>query len=149
MSMPRELTDPVPEDLLVIVVGAHLRAEVADRPIAETLCLEILSRQERAELAGPAPIVCSDLWYLNDQALQRRPTISVGAPEVNAATAHLGSRLATCFVIEGSLRIQLDPDYVDLRACLWGVDTAATATAVTLFGERYLDGFLDAAELVR
>ena len=33
------------------------------------------------------PLVCTDLWYLNHTDLQRRPTICIGGPGVNALAA--------------------------------------------------------------
>lgn len=140
-----------PRTLMLVVVGAHLRAEIADRPIGERLCAAI--RQRQLELAitdgidGPGlrPIVCTDLWYLNSTDLMARPTISIGEPSVNAATAFLSSRLPTTFVMEQAFRIQMDVELINLQACLWGVDAEATAAAVALFEQRYLDEFLRCA----
>jgi hypothetical protein len=48
-------------------------------------------------------------------------------------------------VVEDTLRIQLDLEHVDLQACLWGVDAAATASCLDLFCDRYLGDFLASA----
>ena len=40
--------------------------------------------------------------------------------------------------------IQMDPEFVDLRACLWGMDHDMTAASIDVFEERYLDGFMRA-----
>lgn len=137
---------PDPHRLLPIVVGAHLRAEMAHRPLGYRLCDEISGWQRDAgsESACPAPILCTDLWYLNDQALMTRPTIALGGPELNAVSAYLANRLPTAFVIEQSLQVQLDPEFVTLQACVWGVDDRTTAAGLDVFVERYLDRFLRA-----
>lgn len=132
--------------LLVVVVGAHLRAEQSDRPLGYRLRDSILRWQAAHPDARPlSPVLCSDLWYLNAPELMVRPTISVGAPELNAVSAFFANRLPAALVIDDSLQVQLDPEFVTLRACVWGVDDAATATGVDLFETRYLDAFLRSA----
>jgi hypothetical protein len=135
------------ERLLPIVVGAHLDAEVHDRPLAARLRNRIITwqRDGHDECDDPLePIVLTDLWYLNQQPLRLRPTIAIGPPEVNAATAYLAGKVATAFVAEDQFRIQLDPELIDERTCLWGSTPAATSRAVDLFAERYLEAFLRA-----
>ena len=83
----------------------------------------------------------------SDQALRTRPTIAIGAPEVNAATAYLASRVPTRFAMEGSYRIQLDPEYIERRVCLWGTTTRTTTEALDQFIQRYLDDFLQEVSL--
>ena len=53
--------------------------------------------------------------------------------------------LPTAFVIDQSLQVQLDPEFVTLQACVWGVDEPATRSGVDLFVERYLEAFLCSA----
>jgi len=130
----------------VVVVGAHLQAELADRPLGYRLRDSILRWQAGHPEAHPLqPILCTDLWYLNAEDLMLRPTISVGAPELNAVSAFFANRLPTALVIDDSLQVQLDPEFVTLRACVWGVNEQATATSVDLFETRYLDRFLRSA----
>lgn len=132
--------------LLPIVVGAHLRGELEDRPLAYGLRDRIIAWQREHDDVPPLhPVVCTDLWYLNTEDLLERPAITIGEPAVNAATAFLASRLPTALVMEETLRVQLDLEFLDLRVCLWGADPAATASCLEVFGERYLDGFLTAA----
>jgi hypothetical protein len=90
--------------------------------------------------------VCSDLWYLNNQPLRLRPTITLGRPEINAVTAFLASRVPTAMVVDESFRIQLDPELIDLKACVWGADARDTSEALSCFVERYLSAYLDAVE---
>ncbi|MHC4990644.1 MAG: hypothetical protein ACYTGC_06650 [Planctomycetota bacterium] len=130
------------ERLMLIVVGAHLRAELSDRPLASRLRRAVLDRLDADGLEGPVPVICTDLWYLNDLALRRRPAVAIGSPDVNAATAYLAHRLPTAFVVEGVMRVHMDREAIDPQACAWGSDPDSTARAVDLFVERYLDEFL-------
>jgi hypothetical protein len=135
-----------PQHLLMIVVGAHLEAELADRPLGYRLQNDVVRWQQATPEANPlAPIVCTDLWYLNARDLMLRPTISVGRPEHNAVSAYFTNRLPTALVIDRSLQVQLDPEFVTLQACVWGVDEPATRSGVDLFVERYLEAFLRSA----
>ena len=142
---------PVTESLLLIVVGSSIAAELRDRPLAYRLREHVLDRletreQEFGDAAPPlVPVVCTDLWYLNATEADGRPAITLGDPNVNAATALFSNRLPTAFVIEGSLRVHIDLEFLDLRAAIWGISAAATASAIDLFLERYLDEFLSAA----
>lgn len=138
--------------LLLIVVGAHLRAETQDRAVAYRLrarILELLSARFGPEKHGKphplAPVVCSDLWYLNNESLRTRPTVSVGGPDVNALTAYLADKLPSVLAVEDVFLVQMDPEFADVVACCWGAENADTLAAVDAFAERYLEGFLDAA----
>ena len=137
-----------PKSLLLIVVGAHLRAEVDDRPLAYRLHERVLRRQRELRDAGALdgqplePLVCTDLWYLNDDELLGRPVIALGDPATNAATAYLSNRLPTALVVEPAFRVLLDPEFLDVQTCLWGVNPVATASAVDAFIQRYMDEFL-------
>jgi hypothetical protein len=144
--------------LILIVTGAHLFAEATDRPIAYSLRQRILdwlaahpesTPDSHAPLSGePTPriLVCSDVWYLNNDPLRSRPTISIGGPGANALTAFLADKLPSAFAIEDRLVVQADLDFPDVLACCWGTDVSATAAAVDAFCERYLDAFMEAAE---
>lgn len=125
---------------VVIVVGAPPRAEQSDRPTAYALSDRIVRAVPAA--VRPRPLVCTDLWWLNDPSLRDRPTISIGAPEVNALTAYLADKLPTAFAIDDVLMVQLDPAFGDNLAACWGVNHRQTAAAVDVFAERYLSGFL-------
>lgn len=134
-------------NLILIVVGAHLRAEVADRPLAYRLRERVEAWLEKfgQHLNLPlVPIVCSDIWYLNQDELQRRPTISLGGPGVNALSAYYGDKLASAMIREKQMIIQLDPEFVDLRVCIWGMNHEYTVEAMDHFIRQYLDGYLRA-----
>ena len=136
--------------LIPIVTGVQLNAELGDRPLAyrvESAAREILTR-----LLGPpepnqppalAPVVVSDVFYLNHEALQARPTISVGGPGVNALSAALVNTLPTVVAIEQVLVVQMDLEWNDLRCAVWGMDHLDTVRAVELFlSKGYLETFL-------
>ncbi|HWB20543.1 MAG TPA: hypothetical protein VG711_09605 [Phycisphaerales bacterium] len=144
MSDFTDLDDaPHPDSLIVLVVGSHLRAEIADRPLASRLRDLILAWQSQSDSLAPLfPIICTDLWYLNAPELMARPTIALGDPSVNAAVAYLSPHLPTAFVVDQSFRIHLDPEFIEPRACFWGINHAATASAMQTFASRYLDSFL-------
>ncbi|MCA9293497.1 MAG: hypothetical protein KDA20_06765 [Phycisphaerales bacterium] len=135
------------ERLLLIVTGAHLRAERSHRPLAYRLHDVIAQRfaGDDAMRGALDVLVCSDLWYLNNEDLRHRPTISIGEPGVNALAAFLADRLEPAFVVDDVLSVQLDLDGVDLVASCWGTTPGATASAIDAFVERYLDAFLTRA----
>ncbi|RMH27000.1 MAG: hypothetical protein D6693_06110 [Planctomycetota bacterium] len=138
---------PIDTDRLVLIVtGAHLRAESGDRPIAYRLRDAILDWAARSA-PGETPfdtLVCSDVWWINNEELQTQPTISVGGPGVNALTAQLGEAVPAAFVIEDDLIVQVDLDFADPRAVVWGMNHAATLRAADAFVDRYMDLYLSA-----
>ncbi len=146
-AIPINPVDPAPTargGRVLIVTGAHLRAEVHDRPVAYRLADAFRGRIPRPEAAPPPEIiVCSDLWYLNNDDLRRNPTVSVGAPGVNALTASLAARLPSASVVENEYIVQLDPDFLDPIALVWGVSPRATSVAAGVFIERYLARFIE------
>lgn len=142
---------------VMIVVGSHLRAEERDRTLAYGLRARIEHwREMHAEqLDVPlTPLVCTDLWYLNHADLQRRPTICLGGPGVNALQAINANQSADEASEQGEERppealeprvtIMIDPDYTHLRVGIWGTDTELTEKGIQLFEERYLDDYLRA-----
>ena len=137
------------DQLILIVTGAHLRSEVGDRPLAYNLrdrMRKWLREHDQPESpSAPRVLVCSDVWYLNNDPLRSRPTVSVGGPGVNALSAFLGDKVPSAFAIENVLVVQCDPEFAEAIACCWGRDTRSTAAAVDAFVERYLDSFMEAA----
>ncbi|MCC6677116.1 MAG: hypothetical protein IT436_08225 [Phycisphaerales bacterium] len=131
-----------PRKRVLIVTGAHLDAEMQDRPLAYKL-REAVRRAlvERGEKHFEV-VVCSDLWYLNNEELRREPTVSIGGPTRNALGAHLADKVPSALVIEGKLAVQMDVELSELVASCWGVDSGATAGAVDAFIERYLEEFV-------
>jgi len=132
---------------LLITVGAHLKAELNDRPTAYRL-LESVQDQLQRQTGGTDwpvhPIVCTDVWYLNNNELHSRPVISVGGPGVNAVSAYLYQKLPTALAVEEQLVIQLDVDFADLRCAIWGTDAGHSNSAVELFEKKYLAEYIKA-----
>ena len=136
--------------LICIVVGVQLRAELGDRPLAYRIEQELRQRLEAA-LGKPAegepprlaPVVLSDVYYLNNDELEARPAISVGGPGMNALSAMLVDKLPTAVAIEKTLVVQMDLEMDDVRCAVWGMDHLDTVRAVDLFITKYLDRFVE------
>lgn len=143
------MSDIDPDRLICIIVGIQLRAELGDRPLAYRIEQEVRTRLEAA-LGKPtegepprlAPVVLSDVYYLNSDELQARPAISVGGPGMNALSAMLVDKLPTAVAVENTLVIQMDLDMNDKRCAVWGMDHLETVRAVDLFVSKYLDAFV-------
>jgi hypothetical protein len=135
------------DTLLLIVVGAHPRAEATDRAVAYRLRQAFADALAARHGGEPPlrPLVVTDVWYLNDASLRGCAAVSVGAPGVNAFTAYLGDKLPSAFVVDDRLMVQMDLDLTDLIAACWGVDARATAEAAEAFVSRYLEDFTLAA----
>ena len=142
---------------VLIVVGSHLRAEERDRPLAYGLRTRIEHWREmhKDQLDVPlTPLVCTDLWYLNHADLQRRPTICLGGPGVNALAAINANQsddgdederpAEPPEAQEPRVTIMIDPDFTHLRVGVWGTDTELTEKGIELFCDRYLDDYLRA-----
>jgi len=143
------MPDIDPDRLICIVVGVQLRAELGDRPLAYRIEQEVRTRLEAA-LGKPAegepprlaPVVMSDVLYLNNDELQARPAVSVGGPAMNAVSAMLVDKLPTAVAVEDTLVIQMDLDMEDARCAVWGMNHLDTVRAVELFISKYLDPFI-------
>jgi hypothetical protein len=105
----------------------------------------LAERGQREDPEHPRLVVCSDVWYLNNDPLRARPTVSIGGPGVNALSAYLADKLPSAFSVENVMLVQADLDFVEVVAVCWGMEPGATAGAVEAFAERYLDGFMEAA----
>lgn len=128
---------------LFIVTGSDIRAEAMDRPLAYALRDSVL-----AQLAGcPADIVVvSDFRYLHDFVALRIPTLSLGGPGVNALCQEWLDSLPVAMQVDGDFWIQMaEPESDWSRASIWGVDHAATRTALATFQARFLAAFLNRA----
>jgi len=94
------------------------------------------------------PLVCTDMWYLNETSLLNRPAIVIGEPGVNAASAFYASRLPQAIVVDEAWEIRMDPECVDPRVALWGENPAQTEKAADEFAKRCLDRYLRAVHLL-
>lgn len=134
---------------LLIVTGMTLEAERACRPLAYTVREHVAAwldlEQEDGGATALEPMVCADVWWLNNADLRACPTIAIGGPEQNALTAYLADKLPSVFSMDGRVLVQMDLDGVDLLATCWGIDDATTGAAVDRFLEHYLDRFMESA----
>lgn len=134
--------------LILIVTGAHLRAELGDRPLAYRLRRSVddwISKHASGLNVVFQTVVCSDIWFMNQPAvLHLRPTISVGGPGVNALSSYFYQKLPHTPVQESDMLIQLDAEFTDLRACVWGTNHDLTVRAMDRFIGDYLDPYLRA-----
>jgi hypothetical protein len=130
--------------LLMIVTGSVLRAEELDRPLAYYLQQQIELASKRLDLALESRVV-SDLRWLNDEQMQGFPTISVGGPGVNELARIWFEEVPFSLAVDEKYWVQMDPDFADLRASIWGMDNALTQIAVSVFVDRLLKGFLEHA----
>ena len=98
----------------------------------------------RLEIEFPrlAPVVITDVYYLNNEEIQSRPAISVGGPAMNAVSAMLVDQLPTAVAVENTLVVQMDLEMTDRRCAVWGMDHLDTVRAVDLFVAKYLDVFV-------
>ena len=136
--------------LIAIVTGIQLTAELGDRPLAYRVEREVRDRLAAALGKAPegglprlAPAVVSDVFYLNDEGIRARPTISIGGPGMNAVSAMLVDQLPTALAIEDTLVIQMDLDMADARCAVWGMNHLDTVRAVETFvASGYLDAFV-------
>jgi hypothetical protein len=149
------MIEPDLNRLVLVVVGAHLRAELNERALAQQLrdVLEVAIHEkwdaesplgEPESSDQPRVVVVTDLWRMQDADLAPLPQVSVGHPELNALSAFLVDKIPPAFVIDGELAVQFDAASPEAIAVCWGTDHRATGVAVAEFTRRYLDAFADA-----
>ncbi len=130
--------------VVVIAVGARLEAELADRPIARDVAAHLTEAFDAAVAGPPGTVVvgvCTDLWYLNQEALRGQPLLSLGPPAANAATAWLADKLPSVAAEQGQWMVQMR----DGAAAAWGNRPGATARAARVFLESHADAFVEQA----
>jgi hypothetical protein len=136
--------------LIPIITGVQLKAELGDRPLAyrieaevRKLLDELLGKPEPGQPPRLAPIVLSDVYFLNHEEIQARPFIAVGGPGVNIVSANLVEEIPTAVAIENVLVVQMDLELKDLRCSVWGMDHLSTVRAVeTFIVKGYLESFV-------
>jgi hypothetical protein len=139
----------IPLRLLLIVTGSTLRAEEVDRPLGYFLkqrieqALNEAVKNGRRDLEDYIVRVIADFRWIHDEPLQNLPTISLGGPGVNALAHRWLEEVPVSMAYSERYFIQMDPDLVDVRASVWGMDNATTQIAVSVFVDRFLPRFLD------
>ncbi|MBA3659151.1 MAG: hypothetical protein H0W67_06095 [Gemmatimonadales bacterium] len=127
-----------PEETIVLVTGQPAVNGERDRAFADRLKAEIDARG--LGHAYRRAVLVSDRWYLENELFQMNPTIAIGGPGVNEASARFAESLPTVLGREERVFVQADFEDEPKRAALWGVDAAATGDAVDAF---MTEGFLD------
>jgi len=132
-------------ELLPIVVGIHLDAEMYDRPRALRI-VEAIRRWQHAYCDEPIcrPVVMTDALYLSSEGLQRGAVISLGPARVNALTAGLAERLPVVFSQGGRMVVQADWSSGPPRLCLWADAEHEGARIIDRLIDVELDEFLEA-----
>jgi hypothetical protein len=135
------MPDESAENMILVVTGASLRAEMMDRPLAYRVKRAVDERLK--DLEPWQCVVISDIWYLNNEPFSRQPAISIGGPGVNALSAYLYERLPNALAVDNVLLVQMDPTMKDKRCAVWGLNHEMTVEAVDTFLEKgYFDRFL-------
>jgi hypothetical protein len=135
--------------LLLIVTGSTLRAEEMDRPLAYYLKQRVEQTLVEAQTQGRKGLddylvrVVADFRWIHDEPLQRLPTISLGGPGVNALSHRWLEEIPFSLDYGERYFIQMDPDLMEPRASIWGMDNNTTQIAVSVFVERFLPPFLE------
>lgn len=145
LDVPVDGSYPI-DGLLPIVIGAHINAEITDRPLGDRVARHVRAVRRANDLGsdeGLMPIVMTDIWYLNEVDLMLQPAIVIGEPGVNAATAHWATRIPKAFVVDESHQVLMDLEGPDRTACMWGVDPTKTEAATDHFESRYLQVWLE------
>jgi hypothetical protein len=129
-------------ETVMIVIGAELASDAADRAVAETLrqAVDVRGMGHQYRRA----VVVGDLTWFGTSLFQSCPTITVGGPGVNGVADRFGHELPTAWSDRNRVVIQAALDDLPPRVALWGADAAATADAAQAFVARgWLDAFLD------
>jgi hypothetical protein len=128
---------------ILIVVGADLKPEEVDRPLA----YKLKSAFESSPLFGERPfrkcLVISDALYKHDKIIRVCPTVAVGGPGVNLVAAEFAEKLPVYLALENRYYIQSDKDFSEQKISIWGMNRDATEEAIDIFIEKgILDSFL-------
>lgn len=128
---------------ILIVVGADLKPEEVDRPLA----YKLKNAFESSSLFGEHPfrkcLVISDALYRHDNIIKVCPTVTVGGPGVNLVAAEFAEKLPVYIARENRYYIQSDKDFSERKISIWGMDREATEEAIDIFIEKgILDSFL-------
>lgn len=124
------------------MTGSVLRAEELDRPLAYLVREKVHELREDTQPTGPI-YVLSDFRYLHERHLENFPTISIGGPGVNAVTHKWLEELPFILEVDDDWYVQMAARDTSIpRASVWGMDHAATQTAVRTFVENHLVEFL-------
>ncbi len=128
---------------ILIVVGAEIKPEEKDRPLAYKLQQYIEKSPKYGKIPFRKCIVISDILFENDKIIQVCPTIAIGGPGVNMVSAKFADKLPICLNKDNRCFVQYDKNSENNKASIWGIDQATTNEALDEFIKNgLLDEFL-------
>lgn len=119
-------------DTVLIVVGSELTPEEKDRPLAYSLKSTI---DTNGKNSFQRCVVVSDRWYLDNELFQVCPTIMIGGPGVNAATAHFCEKIPVVWNDDEESFLQISMSDTIAKVLIWGLNQQRTEQAMTMFVE--------------
>lgn len=144
--------------LLLIVTGSTLRAEEMDRPLgyylkqrieeAMSANLPAAGSKDPVDLSDYQVRVIADFRWIHDEFLQGLPTISLGGPGVNALAHRWLEEVPISLAYNDRFFIQMDPELLEPRVSIWGMDNPTTQIAVSVFLDKFLPSYLQRCALV-
>ncbi len=130
-------------ETILIVVGAGIKPEQKDRPLAYWLQKQIDKTGGFERTPFSKSIVITDALFRSDKIIQACPTISIGGPGVNRVTAELVNELPIYISEDYRYYIQCDDKPGKNRVLIWGMDQETSSGALNVFIESgLLDDFL-------
>jgi len=122
-------------ETILIVVGADIKPEQKDRPLAYWLQKQIDKAGGFERTPFSKCIVITDALFNNDKIIQACPTISIGGPGVNRVTAELINKLPVYISEDYRYYIQCDDKPGKNRVLIWGMDQETSSGALNVFVE--------------
>jgi len=122
-------------ETILIVVGADIKPEQKDRPLAYWLQKQIDKATGFEKTPFSKSIVISDALFSGDKIIQACPTISIGGPGVNLVTAELVNELPIYISEDYRYYIQCDDKPGKNRVLIWGMDQETSSGALNIFVE--------------
>jgi len=130
---------------ILIVVGADLKPEEVDRPLAYKLKQALEASPHFGDHPFRKCLVISDALYRHDKIIGVCPTVAIGGPGVNTVAAEFIEQLPVYLSQENRYFIQLDKSFKDPKISIWGMDRNSTEEALDMFiANGILDDFLKA-----
>ena len=122
-------------ETILIVVGADIKPEEKDRPLAYWLQRKIQEADGYGKTPFRKTVVISDALYNSDKIIQACPTICIGGPGVNTIANEWVKKLPVYISEDNKYYIQYDLDSAKKRISIWGMDQETTSGALNIFVE--------------
>jgi hypothetical protein len=122
-------------ETILIVVGADIKPEEKDRPLAYWLQKKIRESNGYGKTPFRKAIVITDALYHSDRIIQACPTICIGGPGVNSIAGDWVKKLPIYISEDNKYFIQYDAASSNKRVSIWGMDQETTSGALNVFVE--------------